>query len=700
MAPPNRRFDAAKPVDPHPLDQPRAAAGARALFPSVRGNRDADSNGVGTGPTTPPAGIAASPAVGELVALVNILATALRNIAIYPSGHPRFAASAADLLAGMLARTQGCRPFLIGQRDNKLLVDNEPVAATAGQPAWLLQRFRDAGLRGVAFTADCTVADLIEFGTALTRARKGTPLQSLWPADHAHVRVHDLVFAGNFRDSSPDGEAPLDPFQNPTAESASDPGEQDGKPSAAKVPLDATAREMRRVTRERLAADTKVQAQLAELEAGCAKSANEPGQEFDVLAAVTGLLPADVATQPDLVVETVKKVLDQMAAELPALLQGNAHVRGADVLRIAMGVARKYFHTEAPRQAAPKNLPSGLPQDEAIQANLTLLQQELAAMTAEQCPQLPAATELMATAPQMATELLGVHLHTFANTTRPEVKAEVRQRLVQMLAELDQPRTSVLVAYLGNPAEPPPAGASVRSELLKMLLEAGQIPLLRRLGHIDAAFITKSFPESLWLAARVLDKTPAGLAILRQGLESLALLLASGGTDAAMKVGVLRDPIVVAALLGLGGSVALPLLQGAAQTTPEIRRLLVTHLLGMALPAGEAAALRSIDPPEAVPVAYLRDLLRAVSLDRFDAKLRAATGALLRDAVTNGRQLLPHGRLLEAIARLRHAPGPETQRLLGSLATQGRFWQFDGKARAVRRCAQQLLHDMATRGSA
>ena len=670
--------------------------------------------------------------------MANTLATALRNIAIYPAGHPRFATAAADLVARMIARTQGCRPLLIGQRDNRLIVDNtaipsevgQPRFATAaadlvarmiartqgcrplligqrdnrlivdntaipsevGQPAWLRQRFREAGLRGIAFTATCTVDDVVEFGSVLRRARNGVSFLSLWPETHDRVRVHDLVFAGDFVDTPAgdsdeadrDADGPVDLVGTTPALSG-----------AMRPPADQATRRLRQATRERLAADEAVTARLAEIEARCAHPANEPGQEFDLLAAVTAMLPADVAAQPEVVVDTVRKVLDRMAADLPTLLQGNGQVRGADVLRIAMGVARKYFRVDVPEQMPARDLPSGRPQDDAIDANLEKLQLELAALPAVACPPLPLAAELRADAPRLATELLGIHLHTFTNTERPEVKAKARQRLVQMFEQLDAGCTQVLQAYLGRPHEPAPGGDRLRSELLKMVQEAGQREWLLQHAYVDATFVAKSFPESLWLAARVLDARPEHRAILRQGLEALSLVIAAGGTAAASKTGVLRDPLVVEMLLRVDGGVASELLQVAAQSTAEIRRLLVAHLLGAGLPPAETAVLCAIEPAEAVPVPFLRELLRASRAGRFDAKVREATGALLRSVVADGLEQLPEARLLDAITNLRHVPDDETRCLLDTLTTHRRLWQLDSRARAIRRCARQVQAELA-----
>jgi len=207
---------------------------------------------------------------------------------------------------------------------------------------------------------------------------------------------------------------------------------------------------------------------------------------------------------------------------------------------------------------------------------------------------------------------------------------------------------------------------------------------VRDLGYVDAAFLARRFPESLSLAARLLGKSPEDLTILREALEALAPVLAMGGVDAAIKTGVLQDPLVIEALLTLGGPSVLPLLPPlATQGTPDVQRRLVAYLRKWNLPASE--------PPFSVPPTYLRNLLRAATQNRFDAVLRAATGELLRKHVRHGLDRLPPARLLETIRLLQHVPGPETNELLLELAARNRLALFDHEARAIRRCAKELL---------
>jgi hypothetical protein len=609
--------------------------------------------------------------------LVTAFAAALRNIAVYPADHPRVVSAATSCLAQFTGLSGGQRTVVVALRGDFLVVDGRKVPAGEGLAAWLVHRLRTAGLRGVAVEPTCTTVDLIAFAAALNRARapQDAAGAAAWPADHPRLRPLDLVFAGAFLDAgeSPDDEAgdqPIDPVDEPA---------------------DPAVRAQRRRVLDHLAADRKIRQRLVAIELGCAAAGSGTERDVDLLAAVAAMLPANVANQPERIAEVVDTILAQVERELPPIVRGSSEIAGADLLRTAVGIARRYFHTKATAPRAP-HLPSGRPEDGCVQADLPALLQELDALPDRPVPMLPPATQLEADHPQMATELLGIHLHTFVSTGRAEVRQAVRERLVRCLAELDGNRRAVLAAYLGRRHQPAPCGENVRLQLLTMLVEAGQTQLLRDLEYVDAAFIARSFPESLRLAARVLGRTPEDLTILRDGLAAIGPMLALGGADAAAKSGVLQDAAVVETLLAVGGSCVLPLLPHLAhKASAEVQRRLCAYLGKLQLPAAEAAAVTTSVAPLSLPTTYLHDLLRAASLGRFDAALRTATGELLRRNVLQGLERLPTPRVLDLVAALRHAPGPETTELLQQLAARNRLAVFDQAARALRRCASDVL---------
>lgn len=613
-------------------------------------------------------------ATDAAAALIEALALALRNLAIYPASHPRVQSAAAACATQLAAHGDGRRPVVLGQRDGEFLVDDVPVAATAGPAGRLLQEFRAAALRGIVIAPDCTTEDLLAFAEALgqTRTRKGTPFQAVWPADHPRLRATDLVFRGGFRARL----AGATTTDTTDAGAAGDPALQERRAQIV----------------AQLTGDAGITSRLTTIAAGIAAPTDADEESIDLLTKVAELLPAEVAQNPELVVAAVQQILDQLEAELPTL-QREATVAGADLLRLALGVARKYFQSTAPTSPSPRPLPSGRPEDEAISADLPRLLQQLDQLPATSL-RLPPAAEFAPQHPTMARELLGIHLHTLVGTGRPEVKAAVRQRLLQGLSALDAPRQELLRCYLGKPQEPAPAGDAIRQQLVELLVEAGATDFVRELGFVDATYLARHFPDSLRLGARVLGGSPAGLTILRDGLRALGPVLTLGGVATAVRAGVLQDPPVIAALLAVGDASAQPLLaQLARQEQPAVRRQLVAFLQQQPLPAAAATVLGTLDPV-ALPANLVETLLRGTIARRFDAGLDAIAGQLLRAHVEQVERRTPageHALLVAAMDTLQHVPGPETTTLLQRLAARDRLAVFDASARAVRRRATELL---------
>ncbi len=611
------------------------------------------------------------------------LAIALRNIAIYPATHPRVAAAAASFVAhlGEGAENEKRRATTIGQRDDELFVDHVCVAAGDSQAGWLLQRLREVGLRGFTFEPDCTAEDVAEFALTLNRCRgsNATAFRSLWPAAHPRIRAHDLVYLGTFRE-----------LEDPPT------GEADAA-TLANAPLDAAQRQLRFQVLEQFTRDGDVQRRLESIQRACGNG-TEDQKEIDLFRAVTELLPADVAAHPEVAAEMFGRILAEVEAELPAVLRGGSRLDGGELLRTALRIARKYFQTAAPEQPIQRDLPSGRPEDAEIGPDLDLLLQELAALPDGKGARLPPADQLQPTSPKIARELFGILLHVFVNTTRDEVRAAARTRLVAAMRQLDPSRLPIVAAHLREDT-PGALAPGVRAQLIDILVEAGQAQLVRDYGYVDAAFVTRCYPGSLGIAARVLTGRPEDLAVFRAGLAALAPLFAAGGAEDAGRAGVLRDPAVVDALLRVGGPVAAPLLTAAApDSPPEVRERLVAFARQLELPSPERTLLEVVQPAADVPAAYLARLLAAAGRRSFDASLRSATAEVLRDYVTNGLDALPVDVLADAIRALQYVPDAATEALLGGLARRGRFTQFGAGARAIRRAAREALDALGPGG--
>ncbi len=614
------------------------------------------------------------------------LALALRNVAIYPPEHPRVTAAATDFVSRLAAGLEERRPMTIGQRGEELWVDNLRLPAEDGQATWLLNRLRDAGLRGFTFEPTCTTEDIVEFALTLNQARTrtGQAFRSLWPDAHPRIRAHDLVFSGTFRES--DGES-------------GEPGAQSPDADAINLgPMDATAQKRRVAVLERLARDSRLEQQMTMLQGVCGH-AGEMGHELDLFAAIADLLPAEVAAHPEVAAEKIVEILGVLERELPTALRDGERLDEGVLLRTALRVARKYFQTEAPALPVRHNLPSGRPGDEAITANLEDLARELAALPDGRKVRLPAAAELAATATKITRELFGIFLHTFVNTEREEVRTAARLHIVDHLRAMDLGLLACIAAYLQEPGTANAIPERQRAQLIAMMVEAGQAETVRNYGYVDADFVTRSFPHSLPIAAKVLMSRQSDVDQFQRGLQALAPMLAIGGADTAAQTGVLAGEEVVEALLRLGGKVALPLMPAIAEQCPAACLVrVVNYTARLDLPSPERAILSCLQPPEAIPRDYLAALFTAAIKGKFDATMRNRSEAVLHAYIVAGLEELPTATLVEAIANLRHVPSPQTEQLLVELSRRGRFRQFSAAARAVRKIARETLISIESGG--
>ena len=609
--------------------------------------------------------------------LVTALVTALKNIAIYPASHPRVTNAAAEFVASLQRHCGERRGCLLVSRGDVLLLDDVRLPLEGAMLTWITARFREAGLRGVEITADCATEDVLHFATVLnqSRARTGTTFCDAWKAPNKRLVPLPLVFQGHH-----DANATVEEAEQKNATVATDYLTEKGR-ADARI----------RAVIDRLAATEPVQARLRSI-ARHSRDELDGGKKLDLYEVIAELLPADVSNDTATIEEVVQKILARVDESISELVRRKARVKGADLLRKAMGVARRYFHTSAPQQTKPTGLPSGRPEDDKIVADLQLLLAEVDALPDASDLRLPTAAETASTSAAVGHELFGICLHGVANSTDPGAVAKFEERLRKARAGLVAEISDVLAAYAGPKSDPSAAGMATRTKVLNALVETGHSELIRERGFVDATFIARGFPETLPIAARALGNDERGRTILREGLEQLAGLLQAGGTGAAEAAGVLADPNVVKVLAATGGNVASQLLlQAATKATPPIRAVLRDHLCTRDLPVTESVVLHLHTEAEALPRDYLQSLLRAVSTGRFDASVRTASAALLRRRAMLDDKDLSHEDRLLTIQQLVHVPGPETESLLRELAREGRFLRLGAKARAVRRIARETL---------
>lgn len=614
---------------------------------------------------------------GPPPSLVTAFVTALKNIAIYPASHPRVTSAAAEFVGHLGQRCAARRSCLIVGRGDTLLLDDERFEADGTTIGWLLARFRDAGLRGVECTAECTAEDVVGFATALnqSRARHGTALCDNWSSPTKHVVPLPLVYQGRH-----DADA---------TEGATEARADEATAAAYRTPQAINEARLRAAV-DKLATKPEIQKRLRAITMHAHDS--EGGKKVDLFETISELLPADVANNPAMIEDVVGRILGRVEESLGELVRRKSQVKGAGLLRKALGVARKYFQTGAPKQVMPAGLPSGRPEDDKIVADLGLLLQEIDALPEAGDLRLPAAAETTSSAQLVAREMFGILLHAVASGGSPGALRKLTDRLRKARSTVVADVQDVFAVYVGPKADPSATGMATRHRVLEALFEAGHAELVRKCGFLDAGYVTRGFPEILPLATRVLGNDDQGRTILREGLEGVATVLAAGGVAATEATGALADPQVVKVLALTGGPVANSLIaQAAAKALPAVRQVLRDHLLTCDLPAPEASVLLAHPDAETLPRDYLHQLTVAVTQRRLDPSLRAASGALMRQRAMLGREkLAPDARLL-AIRELVHVPGAETESLLRHLARDGRFFRLSPRARALRACARATL---------
>ncbi len=612
--------------------------------------------------------------------LAASLVTALKNLAIYPASHPRVATAAREFVEHLRHHCGDRRSCRLVARGDGLLLDQCRVGGDDVGVAWLVQRLRDAGLRGVELENECSHDDVLAFATALNqaRSRSGTKFTALWNQGTSRVVPLPLVYQGHHDPNAPGPDA-AGGAGDPTAAATSTPPNDPGDTSV-------------RGLIARMAGTAAVQERLRSIETHARGDDVDDRKQLDLFELISDLLPADVASNPALIEDVVHKVLGRVDESMQELVRRKAKVKGADLLRKALGVARKYFQTSAPSQPAPTGLPSGRPEDDKITADLGILLQEIEALPSTAGLWLPGAAEMASAKHLVAREVLGVCLHGVATSSSSVAIDRLRTRLeaarVNVLAEV----ADLIAVYAGPAADGAGVSAAVRTLVIATLVEAGHVDFVRSRGYVDTGFVSGTFPDSMPLAAKVLGSDEAGQRVLREALARVAPMIDAGGEAAIAASGILAEPTVVRALFQTGGPDAGALLvQAAARALPAMRQVLRDHLRTLPLPPAEAAVVHSYDQAELLPRDYLAQLLGALANRRFDATLRAASGELLRRRVQLPPDALSPEARLAAISNLIHAPGTETRRLLQRLAGDRLLPSLSARVRAVRKAARATL---------
>lgn len=610
-------------------------------------------------------------------ALLRRITTMWRNASIYAPEHPRVQGAVTAVLGHFGYVASGDRTVLV--RDGKLLLCGATFDLDDDEAAVLVARLREVGLRGLELTPEATANDLVEFLQMARRQRHrgASELVAKWPADHARLRALPLLFEGDFEADGTPGRVATG---GPTAKSRSAP-----RAPAAPPPLPPAVRS----ALHQLVADPETQARLAAMAELTQASEGERTTTVPLLERLGQLLPADVGNDATAIAATVRTILARVERDLGEVVRRGARVRGSDLMRQALTVARTVFGTSSTPARSGDALPSGRPEDEAITADVDLLLGEFEELPDDErsFPSEIGAEHDFAT----AREQFGICLYLVAQDRRTGGSAGARRRLAQLLSRHGETLRSEWEPYLtaggGNKGR-----EAERRAVLQSMLDANADALQPLRPHLDAAFFAATFPDSLAGCVRALGGDEAGRTVLRQGLQLVGPMLLLGGAAAAERCGCLADQRVVATLLELNTPEVRELLPAMArQANAGGMQLLRQFVLGLDLAAGVRAVLESAPDPTGLPPTFLARLMAAWTKQRATPTLVGECAELL---LATAQQCLANhdtAGLLAAIPRLVHSPLPETRALLAQLATRGRWTRWDRTSRAIRHSARQAL---------
>lgn len=599
------------------------------------------------------------------------ITTMWRNVCVYPPEHPRVTAAVTAVLQNLAPVPAADRAVHV--RDGELHLCGATFSLDDEDALALVARLQEVGLRGFELTEACTPADVVAFLQAARQNRRQSSdaLVARWPGDHPRLRALPLSFDGGFQDG-------------PAKSGAK--GVRPSRPQTGPVPLPSPVR----AAMQQVAADPEIVARMRQLEQLTDGGAAGDEVTIPLLDHLGRLLPADVGHDPTAIAATVRTILDRVERDLGEVVHRGARVRGSDLMRQALTMARSLFGTSATPMRRSGTLPTGRPEDEAIVADVDLLRREFADLP--DAPNLTMPTDVAAGNAANAQEMFGICLHVVvqARGKTGQGTAGPRRHLVRLLESQGKALRPIWGAYVhaagGNRRD------ADRRIVLQALLDGAGADAAAIRPMVDAAFFAASFPESLAGCVRLLGGDEPGRAVLRQGLQLVAPLLQLGGADATERCGALADPLVVTTLLGLGIPDVRDLLPSIArQATGAAQDVLLEQVRKLDLAPAAKALLGLVPHPSQLPPTFLPRLLQMWLRQPTTPTMTQECHELLRDAV---RRQLANGTLSEkaaAIAALGAAPDPQTRSLLHELERKGRWTRWDLVSRTLRKEARATL---------
>ncbi len=354
--------------------------------------------------------------------------------------------------------------------------------------SWLRDRLYRSDLSGAGFSESVSAASLLEFTKRLLslymRRDLSLPFDKLWPETYAGIALLERCFDGSFVG------------QNARSEG------QDRPLLVDKQRLSAVGLNVQ------LAQDETIRLEIEELQAKVVELAGSEAnfKEFDLLAEIAALLPAEGLNDHKLAAEMTMRVLEDLRlqlikAPLPAGRAGPADDAG--FRRLLSIIGRSHFNRAA--NSSQSSLAEPGPGQPAQSSHASPSSTSTARAAESQIPddvaavlaQMHAAPQEAASLPEFddSLEQLGAYLHYLVTCDDPRKFPALEAGIVRLIQASGDAAIDVLRRYV-DPARSADgkSGNMNVGRVVACLTRGGLRQHLRRLGLLNVDWISIEFP--------------------------------------------------------------------------------------------------------------------------------------------------------------------------------------------------------------
>ena len=609
-----------------------------------------------------------------------------RSLTLYPESSARVSSSLEAFLEalreGFTANSKGLEVAfsasgvwvngeIIEQKDNPKL-------------RWLRDRLFRSGLSGATFSENVSAAALLEFTKRLlslyVRRDLNVGFDKLWPEPYAGIALLERRFDGTFAGRSVES------------------GQGDH-------PMVADSNRLRALDlNAQLGRDETIRGEIDDLQAKLLALAGSDAnfREFDLLAEIAALLPAEGLNDHAVAAEMTMRVLEELNlhfVEAPLHTDRAVPADDASFRRLLSVIGRSHFNrvvsnsqqespatnVERPAQITNANTPA-VTSDARAAENLVPedLSLVVAAMHAapDESPLLPEFEDTL--------EQLGVYLHHLVNYDDPRKFPALEAGIGRLIHASGDGAIDVMRHYV-DPArsEQGALGKPTVGRLVECLTRCGLRQHLRRLGLLDVDWIACEFPYEFLTYLQGLD------------LGNLADL---GELDhVCRKIGTHRlrqaTDLFAGALEFMAGPIPRALMSSSlVSLVPLVRQIyeqdrrrykaeFAGFLRGTAAKGVDQLVLDAVHDPQLLLPGYLSALA-----EESPEQLAQQRELCVRSVVTVTEGHLPQlAQHVRAINLLVHCDSQETRALLKRLKHERKHLIFVKHARAARQAATRVL---------